>query len=131
MQSLLKIGMSPEKYVEDKVWEHVNVPEWLIHPGRGCRFGFHGLYDRTGPGGTKIPRYICYVEKITFSLLPDCYSSRLSGALEEVELAFALVEVTVKLDDSLSEEMLVNNEIPLSSLDLGTAAENLDEGLEL
>lgn len=64
-------------------------------------------------------------------MLPDCFSSRLPGTLEEVEVAFSVVEEAVKLDDSLNEKMLVNKEILISSLDLGKTAEKMDVSQEL
>ncbi len=63
-----------------------------LHPGGGCAFARHGTYERVSPPGTRIARWFCREGHCTFSLLPDCFAARLSGTLEEVEVAVTVAE---------------------------------------
>ncbi len=118
--------MTAEEYVQKEAWKDIVVSKCLIHPSQNCKITRHGLYDRTIPKGAKIFRVLCHFEKITFSLLPDCFSSRLPGTLKELETAVLMVEESVKQDPSLSDEMLLSDEISLASLDISASAEELN-----
>ena len=50
------------------------------------------LYPRQTPQGTRIARWYCPDGHSTFSLLPDCLSSRLPGSLIDVETAINKAE---------------------------------------
>lgn len=47
----------------------------------------HGTYARVDPPGMRVARWYCPESQMTFSLLPDCLSSRLGGSLDEAEQA--------------------------------------------
>ncbi|MDM8517227.1 hypothetical protein QUF76_13580 [Desulfobacterales bacterium HSG16] len=68
-------------------WEDAGkmVRKCLIHPDRNCKISYNGTYKRKFPFGTLITRFLCHTEGVTFSLLPDCFSSRMPGTLIEVE----------------------------------------------
>ncbi len=85
MQFRLSTELTAEEYVQTEAWKHVRVVRCLIHPDSDCRFSVHGTYQTEIPEGTKIVRVLCHTEQFTFSLLPDCFSSRLSGTLAEIE----------------------------------------------
>ena len=63
-----------------------------MHPEGGCGFSRHGSYGRVEPPGSRIARFRCPTDRVTFSLLPDCLASRLSSSLPDVEEAVARVE---------------------------------------
>ena len=74
-----------------------------LHETGGCGFARHGTYPRKTPPGIKIPRWYCPKAHQTFSLLPDCLSSRLPGTLIQVENAIN------KVEDSPSQEAAVQS----------------------
>ena len=51
----------------------------------------------------QIARWYCPTGHTTFSLLPDCLASRLSGSLDEVEQVVAIVEAKVAAGESIEK----------------------------
>jgi|LGVC01.1.fsa_nt_gb hypothetical protein len=92
MQMRFATDLSADEYVRQKAWKHARLDNCPLHPKGGCGFAKHGTYTRKFPDGTKIPRWYCLDGHTTFSLLPDCLASRLSGSLTEVEAVIAKVE---------------------------------------
>src|SRR6185295_112363 len=58
----------------------------------------HGSYARVAPAGTRVARFRCPVARVTFSLLPDFLSSRLSGPLLDVERVVDAVSAARSLE---------------------------------
>jgi len=56
-----------------------------LHPEGGCGFSRHGSYGRVEPPGSRIARFRCPTARVTFSLLPDCFASRVKGRLIDIE----------------------------------------------
>ena len=96
MQFRFPTELSAEEYVRKEAWKNVTVRRCPIHPDSDCRLARHGTYRRVIPEGTKIPRILCLAEHITFSLLPDCFASRLPGTLADVESVVLMVETAVR-----------------------------------
>lgn len=71
----------------------------------------HGTYERVEPPGARIARWYCRVGQTTFSLLPDCFASHLSGSLEEIEAAASAVEDGATVA-SASEALRADIELP-------------------
>lgn len=131
MQYLFHTSWTCEQYTEKEGWNCIRIERCPIHPDQDCRIRHHGTYDRVFPPGTKISRFFCHTEKIIFSMLPSCFSSRFPGSLIAFEMAVSMVEGAVKQNESFTEEVLVNKKIGLSSLDLASAAERLNIPLEI
>ena len=85
MQLRFATNLSVDEYIKDKVWKDAKLNHCPLHPQGGCDFARHGTYSRKFPDGVKIARWYCRIGCATFSLLPDCLSSRLPGTLIEVE----------------------------------------------
>ena len=92
MQFRLILKMTLEEYIALKFWEHITIIVCPIHPGQDCGVRNHGTYPRVGPLEGQIVRGLCKTSNITFSLLPDFYSSRLPGTLIELEEVVLLSE---------------------------------------
>jgi len=92
MQIRFATDLSPDEYVRQRAWENAKLDNCPLHRKGGCGFAGHGTYARRSPRGTKIARWYCPDGHCTFSLLPDCLSSRLPGSLIEVETAINAVE---------------------------------------
>jgi hypothetical protein len=92
MQMRFATDLSADEYVFLQAWKTAILDNCPLHPKGGCRFASHGTYDRKFPQGTKIARWYCPEGHQTFSLLPDCFCSRLPGSLIEVEAVIKLVE---------------------------------------
>ncbi len=92
MQIRFATDLSADEYVRQRAWEDAQLDRCPLHPEGGCSFARHGTYNRKTPDGTKISRSYCPEGHCTFSLLPDCLSSRLPGSLIEVETAINEVE---------------------------------------
>jgi len=99
MQLRFATDLSPNKYVKEKAWKSARLDQCPLHPDGGCGFSRNGTYPRKNPEGTKIARWYCPTGRTTFSMLPDCLSSRLSGSLDEVEA------VIVEVENSPSQEV--------------------------
>jgi hypothetical protein len=79
--------LTSEQYVTQKAWRQARLEVCPRHPGGGCGFARHGAYPRLDPHGMRVARWYCPDAQVTFSLLPDFLSARLSGSLDEVERA--------------------------------------------
>jgi hypothetical protein len=95
MQIRFATDLSADEYVRQQAWKDAALDNCPIHSKGGCGFTRHGTYRRQTPEGTKIARWYCPDGHSTFSLLPDCLSSRLPGSLIEVETAINKVENAV------------------------------------
>jgi hypothetical protein len=84
--------VTSEEYVSQQLWLEASLPACPVHPKGGCRFGPFGTYERVAPPGTLIPRWYCLEAHTTFSLLPDCFASRLSGTLVDLEQVVATAQ---------------------------------------
>ncbi len=92
MQCRFACRLTSEEYVTQEGWRFATLERCPEHPEGGCGFARHTAYTRVEPPGCKIARWYCPKARKTFSLLPDCLSSRLRGSLAEVEQVAALVE---------------------------------------
>lgn len=92
MQIRFATDLSADEYVRQQAWKSAALDQCPIHSKGGCGFARHGTYSRQTPAGTKIARWYCPEGHSTFSLLPDCLSSRLPGSLIDVETAINEVE---------------------------------------
>lgn len=84
--------MTSKDYVTQKAWLKASLDRCPAHPRGGCGFHRNGTYGRVDPPGMRIARYYCPTERKTYSLLPDCMASRLSGDLAAVEGELAEAE---------------------------------------
>lgn len=85
MQLRYATNLTDEQYVCQAAWKKATLSSCPLHPEGGCGFCRHSTYARKYPEGARIARCRCPKERVTFSLLPDCLASRLSGSLAEVE----------------------------------------------
>ena len=92
MQIRFATDFSADEYVRRQAWNDATLDNCPLHGKAGCGFASHGTYSRQTPQGTKIARWYCPDGHSTFSLLPDCLSSRLPGSLIEVEAVINEVE---------------------------------------
>lgn len=102
VQLLLACGLPSEEYVRQKVWLVASMKTCPLHPNGGCGFARHTAYTRVSPPGCKVARFYCPVGHTTFSLLPDCLCSRLSGSLQSVEDVVAAVEAAKSVEAAAS-----------------------------
>jgi hypothetical protein len=84
--------LTSEQYVTQKAWRQARLKCCPSHPGAGCGFARHGTYPRLEPPGMRVARWYCPDAHVSFSLLPDCLSSRLGGSLDEAERVVAMSE---------------------------------------
>ena len=98
MQIRYATDLSAEQYVQQQAWQTATLNHCPLHPQGGCGFCKNGSYRRKIPDGAKIARWYCADGHMSFSLLPDCLASRLSGSLIEVE------DVLTKVKNSHSKE---------------------------
>jgi len=92
MQLRLKTCLTSEEYVKQEAWQHACLEYCPLHPNGGCSMARHGTYRRVKPQGARVARWYCPESHHTFSLLPDCLASRLSGSLCEIEAVIIQVE---------------------------------------
>ena len=92
MQIRFTTDLSADEYVRRRAWQDARLGNCPLHGKAGCGFAKHGTYSRQTPEGTKIARWYCPDGHSTFSLLPDCLSSRLPGSLIDIETAINEVE---------------------------------------
>jgi len=111
MQIRFATDLSAEEYVRQEAWKKATLDNCPKHPQGGCGFSKNGTYRRKYPGGTKIARWYCPEGHITFSLLPDCLSCRLSGALDEVEAIILEVENSPS-QEGAAERIRIDIELP-------------------
>jgi len=98
MQIRYATNLSAEQYVQQQAWQAATLNHCPLHPQGGCRFCKNGSYRRKFPDGTKIARWYCADGHMSFSLLPDCLASRLSGSLIKIE------DVITEVENSHSQE---------------------------
>jgi hypothetical protein len=103
MQLRFATTLSAQQYVRQQAWKDAQLDNCPLHPNGGCGMARHGTYPRKSPPGIKIPRWYCRKARQTFSLLPDCLASRLSGTLVEIE------DVIDKVENSPSQEAAAQN----------------------
>lgn len=90
--------LTSEQYVSERGWLQASLNQCPVHGKGGCRFSRHGTYARVEPPGMQVARWYCRDAHRTFSMLPDCMSSRLTGSLDEAE------QVVVRVEESPSVE---------------------------
>lgn len=73
------------------------MPVCPLHPEGGCGVRRHTAYSRVEPPGTLVARFYCVEGGVTISLLPDCFASRFSGSLLELEQVVAQAEAAESL----------------------------------
>jgi hypothetical protein len=103
MQLRFATNISVEQYIQQEAWKDAELDQCPLHPEGGCNIARHGTYSRKFPDGVKIARWYCPDGAATFSMLPDCLSSRLPGTLIEVEKVINQVEAAA------SQEAAANN----------------------
>ena len=103
MQIRFATNLSAHEYVRRRAWQDTTLNTCPLHSKGGCGFAGHGTYSRQTPRGTKIARWYCPDGHSTFSLLPDCLSSRLPGSLIEVETAINEVETAPSQEAAVYE----------------------------
>jgi hypothetical protein len=92
MQLRFKTPLNSRQYVAEKAWRDASLENCPLHPQGGCSFARHGTYKRVDPPGTRIPRWYCPEGHCTFSLLADCFATRLPGTLTDLERVVVEVE---------------------------------------
>jgi hypothetical protein len=85
-------ALTSDEYVRQEGWRQASLDRCPLHARGGCGLARHGSYRRVRPAGMRIARWYCPTARTTFSLLPDCLASRLSGGLDAVEEVVAAVE---------------------------------------
>ena len=103
MQIRYATNLSAEQYVQQQAWQFATLSQCPLHPHGGCGFCKNGTYRRKFPHGTKIARWYCAAGHMSFSLLPDCLASRLSGSLIETE------DVLTEVENSPGQEAAAEN----------------------
>ena len=98
MQLRFKTTFSSREYVTERAWRNAALERCPLHPDGGCSFARHGTYGRADPPGTRIPRWYCPEGHRTFSLLADCFASRLPGSLSDLERVVMEVEQAGSLE---------------------------------
>lgn len=93
MQIRWNVSLTGEAYVTTRAWTGATLDRCPLHPGGDCSLARHGTYVRYTPwGDAHIARWYCPEGHTTFSLLPDCFASRLRGTLNELEDNVAAIE---------------------------------------
>lgn len=98
MQLRFKTTLSCRDYVTERAWRDAALERCPLHPDGACSFARHGTYERVEPPGTRIPRWYCPEGHRTFSLLADCFASRLPGSLSDLERVVSGVEQATSLE---------------------------------
>ncbi|MBI5918098.1 MAG: hypothetical protein HY849_01810 [Nitrosomonadales bacterium] len=80
------------QYVTSEAWKKASLSRCPMHPKGGCGFSRHGTYKREDPHGTRIARWYCRKDHVTFSLLPDCFPSRFEATMVEMEQVVVMAE---------------------------------------
>lgn len=111
MQVRHATGLTSEVYVKQEAWRFARLERCPFHPEGGCGFASHGTYERVSPPGCLIARCYCPTARATVSLLPDFLCCRLTGTLDEVEVAVATAE-EVSSQEAASEALRPNVELP-------------------
>ncbi len=92
MQIRYKTELTFEEYREQEGWKLARLDCCPFHPEGGCGISSHGTYMRKFPEQCLIARYYCSLARVSISLLPDFFASRLPGTLDEVENAVNVAE---------------------------------------
>jgi hypothetical protein len=92
MQLRFRTSITCEEYVCRRAWRDATLLQCPLHPEGGCSLARHGTYTRVLPPGAQIARWYCPQAHCTFSLLPDCFASRLSGSLQSLDQVVAEIE---------------------------------------
>jgi hypothetical protein len=103
--------LTSEEYVAQKGWLKASLERCPVHPEGGCGFSAYGTYGRKTPAGMQIARCYCPQARRTFSLLPDCLASRLSGSLDELEAVVERVEGARSVE-AAADELRPEIELP-------------------
>jgi len=103
LQLRFATNLTVDQYIKGKAWKDAVLDHCPLHPQGGCKFASHGTYSRKFPDGAKVARWYCPDGCTTFSMLPDCLSSRLPGTLIEVE------NVINQIEKSSSQEAAAEN----------------------
>jgi len=111
------------------MWKIISISCCPIHPDSDCAFSHHGTYLRVIPEGTKIVRFFCHTEKITFSLLPDCFSSRLPGTLVDLETVVFMQETALCKAGCESPSIVENIMLPDTDPAAAAGISGIDQGL--
>jgi hypothetical protein len=98
VQLRFKTTLSCREYITQRAWRDASLERCPLHPDGGCSFARHGTYGRVDPPGTRIPRWYCPEGHRTFSLLADCFASRLPGSLSDLERVVIEVEQARSLE---------------------------------
>jgi hypothetical protein len=99
-------GLTRKQYVSRRAWRDASRACCPLHPRGNCSFARHGTYERVSPPGTRIPRWYCPPGHGTFSLLTDCFASRLSGTLPELEAVVLAVDQAKGLEAAASRQCI-------------------------
>ncbi len=100
MQIRYPVDLSVEEYIEQEAWEEAKLTCCPFHPEGGCCFARHGSYPRKFPNYCLVVRYYCADAHQSISLLPDLFTSRLPGTLDEVEHAVNIAEISGSLEEA-------------------------------
>jgi len=100
MQIRYPIDITIETYIEQRGWEQVKLDQCPFHPNGGCGLAKHGTYARKFPEFCQVARWYCPDQRETISLLPDFFSSRLPGTLDEVEQAVNIAESSASQEEA-------------------------------
>ncbi len=111
VQLRFKTDLTSEEYVKQKAWRFATLECCPLHPVGGCSVVRHGTYERVDPPGTQIPRWYCPEGQCTFSLLADCFASRLSGSLHKIEEVVVQVEQAKSLQ-AAADRLRLDIELP-------------------
>jgi len=85
MQIRYVTELTVKEYIKQKAWKQAELEHCPFHPKGGCGLAKHGTYPRKFPEYCLIARWYCPTAHQTIGLLPDFFSSRLPGTLDEVE----------------------------------------------
>jgi len=100
MQIRYKTELTFEEYREQEAWKHVSLDYCPFHPDGGCGISKHGYYARKFPAFSLIARFYCALARVTISILPDFFASRLPGTLNKVEEAVNVAEASSSLEEA-------------------------------
>ena len=100
MQIRYPIDLTIEEYIEQEAWDQAELTHCPFHPDGGCSYAKHGTYPRKFPHYCLVARYYCSEAQRTISLLPDFFSSRLPGTLDEVEHAVNIAEASSSQEEA-------------------------------
>jgi len=112
VQLRYETGLSGEQYVTREAWRDATLEECPLHHAGECAFARHGTYERVHPPGTRVARWYCPQGHQSFSLLPDCLASRLSGTLEEVEAVVEIAEQAKSVEKAANQARTDSVRVP-------------------